>query len=56
MRLNDVRIYDHALSKKEIEEIYKALALHYKLDNTINNIIYDCSGYHNDGTVIGTAT
>ena len=32
-QLNDVRIYDHALSDKEIEEIAKGLVLHYKLDN-----------------------
>ena len=31
--LNDVRIYDHALSTKEVEEISKGLILHYKLDN-----------------------
>ncbi len=31
--LNDVRIYNHCLSNKEIEEIAKGLALHYKLDN-----------------------
>ena len=35
-RLNDVRIYNHCLSQKEIEEISKGLVLHYKLDN--NNI------------------
>lgn len=41
--LNDVRIYDHCLSAKEIEEISKGLILHYKLDNTggkNNNIKY----------------
>ena len=31
--LNDVRIYDHVLSDKEIEEIAKGLVLHYKLDD-----------------------
>ena len=30
--LNDVRIYNHALSDKEVEEISKGLVLHYKLD------------------------
>ena len=32
-RINDVRIYNHALSPKEVEEIAKGLVLHYKLDN-----------------------
>ena len=32
-RLNDVRIYDHALSPKEVEEIAKGLVLHYPLNN-----------------------
>lgn len=31
--LNDVRIYDHCLSQKEIEELAKGLILHYKLDS-----------------------
>lgn len=32
-RLNDFRIYDHALSDKEVKEISKALVAHYPLNN-----------------------
>ena len=38
--LNDVRIYDHCLSDKEVNEISKGLILHYKLSEnyqTLNN-------------------
>lgn len=31
--MNDWRLYDHALSEKEVKEIAKGLILHYKLDN-----------------------
>ena len=31
-KVNDVRLYDHALSPKEVKEINKGLILHYKLD------------------------
>lgn len=43
--LNDCRIYNHALSVKEIKELAKGLVLHYSLDNLINDTVYDCSGY-----------
>ena len=44
-QLNDVRIYDHCLSDKEVEEIAKGLVLHYKLDDTYaeNSTIISCN-------------
>ena len=56
--INDIRIYDHCLSVKEIKEIKKSLILHYKLDGVsrIDNIEYDCSGMGNNGTVVGSPT
>jgi len=32
-RINDFRIYDHTCSAKEIEEVSRALLVHYKLDS-----------------------
>lgn len=37
--MNDARIYDHALSPKEVEEIAKGLVLHYKLDEPNINLV-----------------
>lgn len=34
--MNDVRIYDHALSQQEISEISKGLVLHYQLNDAYN--------------------
>lgn len=38
-KLNDFRLYDHALSEKEVQEIVKGLVVHYKLDNGNPNLI-----------------
>lgn len=51
--LSDARVYDHALSEKEIKELAKAKVLHYKFDeqDLATKIVKDCSGFGNDGTV-----
>lgn len=36
-KMNDFRIYDHALSPKEVKEISKALILHYNPDQAIRS-------------------
>ena len=43
-KINDVRIYDHALSEKEIKELAKAKVLHYKFDDfqePTENLLHD---------------
>lgn len=35
MYLNDVRIYDHALSQAEVKELSKALFVHYTFDDIL---------------------
>lgn len=36
--LNDIRLYDHCLSVKEVKELAKGLMLHYKLSGLAENI------------------
>ena len=52
--INDIRIYDHCLSKQEVRDISKGLVLHHDFDDPyIETTAYDCSGYSNNGTVTG---
>lgn len=50
--LNDFRIYDHALSVKEVKEIAKGLILHYPLNKPMPNLLskYVTPGQANPGT------
>jgi len=51
--IDDVRIYDYALSYAEIRELFFGLVGHWKLDETEGVIAFDSSGNGNHGTLHG---
>lgn len=55
-KIQDVRIYDNALSAAEVKEIAQGLIIHYKLNDTSNNSIVDSSGYSHHGALINSPT
>lgn len=55
-RINDFRIYDHTCSAKEIAEVAKGLFLHYKLNSFNGTQVTDCSGFKNNGQMVGSVT
>ena len=52
-RLNDVRLYDHCLSIKEIKNLAKGLMLHYSLSRSGANLLVNSN--FNNGTTNWTA-
>ncbi len=56
--IDDVRVYDRALSAEEIEELYNQgagdLVAHWKFDEGSGSTAYDSAG-SNDGTISGAA-
>jgi hypothetical protein len=54
MYLNDLRIYDHALSDYEVKELAKSKILHYTFEDGTGGT--DVSGLANNGTLYSGAT
>ena len=59
-KFNDFRLYDTAISAKEVEELARGLVLHYKLsdtyvEGTTNLCSTSASGWNNSGTCVRTA-
>lgn len=62
-RMNDLRIYDHALSQSEVQEIYRSLILKYSFDTPIEdqnigvavvtNVTPNLNGQDNQCPIIG---
>lgn len=55
--IQDVRIYNHVLSKTEIRELSKGLVLHYPLSNGYggeNLVLNSANNYHYSGNTVGS--
>lgn len=48
---NDWRLYDEALSAKMVKMISNAMICHYPMNQVENNILYDTSGFINNGSI-----
>lgn len=54
-RLQDVRLFNRAVTEHEIAQIY-GLVGHWKLDETSGSVASDSSGMQRDATLVGTPT
>ena len=52
-KMNDFRLYDHALSAKEVKELSKGLVLHYKLSGVGGENLSDFSSIKSNWTMDG---
>ena len=52
----NLKVYNHVLSQKEINDDYKSLMLHYKLDKPITTQVFDHSGFNRHIAVIENTT
>ena len=52
--LNDFRVYNHALSKQELCEVYKTCVLHYKFDDL--NLVPNLANRYSDGYAVASTS
>ncbi|MEN1678584.1 MAG: LamG domain-containing protein [Planctomycetota bacterium] len=54
--LDDVRIYNRAISGDDVAKLHADLVLHYTLDETSGSTATDSSVFKNDGAIVGGPT